>query len=508
MTPAALRDGKRFPSSQTSEKRNESCLQNSKAGRRTGGDAVKSTIKSIDAMEVLDSRGYPTVRVDVRLEGGAHGTARAPSGASTGAREKAERRDADEARYSGRGVLSVVSLIRSQVDQQLAGRDVFDQVRIDEELQGFHGKGEVGLGSNGTAAISMAIACAAAATAGLPLYKYLGGPNARRLPVPMMNVLNGGKHADNSLDFQEFMIFPIGAPNFAEALRYGAETFHTLKGILAQRGYVTAVGDEGGFAPNLEGNREACSLIVEAIAKAGYEPGRDIAIALDPAASSFWRDGEYHLRGNPERVMNAEALTSEYADLVAEFPIVSIEDGFAEDDWDAFAAQTKQLGGDLQIVGDDLYVTDAETIRRGVQTSATNAVLIKINQVGTVTHAMQAIEVCRQNGLAFIVSHRSGETEDTFIADFAVAMSGGQIKTGSLSRSERIAKYNRLLEIEYELGDAAEFYYSSPPTSVPPKPQRKSSSKNHTLKRTAPVHARARSRRGYPAGSSIRRYPV
>lgn len=454
---------------------------------------MKSAIKNIHALEILDSRGYPTVKVHVVLKEGAHGSACAPSGASTGKREKHERRDGEESRYSGRGVQSAVSLIRSQVHQQFVGRDASDQALIDHELQYFHGNNaDPGLGSNVTAAVSMAVARAAAAAAGLPLYRYLGGPCARRLPVPMMNVLNGGKHADNALDFQEFMIVPLGAPTFAEAMRYGAETFHALRTLLAEQGFSTAVGDEGGFAPNLESNEEACVLIQAAIKRAGYEPGRDISIALDPAASSFWRDGRYRLGRNPAKIMNAEMLAEEYKRLVADYPIVSIEDGFAEDDWDAFAAQTKHIGGDVQIVGDDLYVTDADTIRQGADRSATNAVLIKINQIGTVTQAVDAIDVCRQRGLAFVISHRSGETEDTFIADFAVAMGGGQIKTGSLSRSERLAKYNRLLEIEQELGKGAQFYFLSPQRPIlPPQVKRDLHTKPE---RTAPVHGRAHDR--------------
>lgn len=454
---------------------------------------MKSLIKTIHALEILDSRGYPTVKVHVVLEDGAHGSACAPSGASTGKREKPERRDSEESRYGGRGVRSAVSLIRSQVHNQFVGRDAFDHASIDLELQDFHGENDdPGLGSNVTTAVSMAVARAAAAAADLPLYRYLGGPCARRLPMPMMNVLNGGKHADNALDFQEFMIVPIGAPTFAEAMRYGAETFHALKALLAESGFSTAVGDEGGFAPDLSSNEEACVLIQAAIERAGYKPGRDISIALDPAASSFWRDGRYHLGRRPPKALSAEMLAREYTRLVADYPIVSIEDGFAEDDWDAFAAQTREMGREVQIVGDDLYVTDADAIRRGADQSATNAVLIKINQIGTVTQAVDAIEVCRQRGLAFVISHRSGETEDTFIADFAVAMGGGQIKTGSLSRSERLAKYNRLLEIEQELGDAAQFYFLSPrhPVVSPGIGE----IRHEKLERTVPVHIRAQSR--------------
>jgi len=452
---------------------------------------MKNAIKNIYALEILDSRGCPTVKVHVVLEGDACGSACAPSGASTGRREKHERRDGDKSRYFGRGVQSAVSLIRSQVHDRFVGWDAFNQMLIDHELQHFYGKkAGAALGSNVTAAVSMAVACAAAAAAGLPLYRYLGGPWARRLPMPMMNVLNGGKHADSELDFQEFMIVPLGAPTFAEAMRYGAETFHSLKALLTERGFSTAVGDEGGFAPALSGNEEACALIQEAIERAGYEPGRDISIALDPAASSFWRNGQYYLGRHPAKALSAAMLEEEYSRLVTRYPIVSIEDGFAEDDWEAFVAQTREIGRNVQIVGDDLYVTDADAIRRGADRSATNAVLIKINQIGTVTQAVDAIGVCRQRGLAFVISHRSGETEDTFIADFSVAMGGGQIKTGSLSRSERLAKYNRLLEIEQELGDVAQFCFLSPQRSVESPPIEKG--RGRKLEGAAAARARAR----------------
>jgi enolase len=313
------------------------------------------------------------------------------------------------------------------------------------------------LGANAILGVSMAVARAAALDVDLPLYAYLGGPGALRLPVPMMNILNGGKHADNSVDFQEFMVMPVGAPSFAEALRYGAETFHALKKILAQKGYATSVGDEGGFAPNLKSNDEACELIVEAILKAGYKPGRDVAIALDPAASSFCENSRYILSKSGQGVKTSDEMTALYADWISKYPIVSIEDGLAENDWDGFKSHTAALGGKVQIVGDDLYVTNTKFIERGITEKSANAVLIKLNQIGTVTETVEAIHLCRKVGWGYVISHRSGETEDAFMADFAVAMGGGQIKTGSACRSERIAKYNRLLEIENELGKTAIF---------------------------------------------------
>ena len=326
------------------------------------------------------------------------------------------------------------------------------------ELDGTPNKGK--LGANAILGVSMAVARAAAENDGLPLYRYLGGTGATRLPVPMMNILNGGKHADNSVDFQEFMVMPMGAPSFAEALRYGAETFHALKAILKKKGYATAVGDEGGFAPNLKSNEEACEVIVEAIQAAGYKPGKDVAIALDPAASSFYKNGAYELTKSGGGNLSSADMTALYGQWISRFPIVSIEDGLAEDDWQGFAQHTAALGERVQIVGDDIYVTNTKFIERGIATTATNAVLIKLNQIGTVTETIAAIELCRKAGWGFVISHRSGETEDAFMADFAVAMGGGQIKTGSACRSERICKYNRLLEIEAELGDAARF--SSP----------------------------------------------
>jgi enolase len=416
-------------------------------------------IGQIEAFEVLDSRGYPTLRVRVRLDGGAEGIATAPSGASTGSHEVAERRDLDPVRYQGKGVREAAALTCGPVDLALRGKDACRQIDVDQALIDFYGSGRPAeLGSNVMCAVSMAVARAAASAVELSLYQYLGGPSARRLPVPMMNVINGGLHADNSLDFQEFMIVPHGAPTFSEAVRYGAETFHALKSILHKSGHSTAVGDEGGFAPDLKDNEEACGLIVEAITAAGLKPGRDVAIALDPAASSFWQQNKYVLGKHQD--ISTDELLKLYSRLVDTFPIVSIEDGFAEDDWHGFRAQTAAIGDRIQIVGDDLYTTSETRIRRGIRENTTNAVLIKINQIGTLTETVNAIEACRSAGWRYIISHRSGETEDTFIADFAVAMGGGQIKTGSLSRSERLAKYNRLIEIERELG--ASTIYQSP----------------------------------------------
>ena len=419
---------------------------------------MSSKIASVRALEILDSRGNPTLRVQVALGSGVTASASVPSGASTGENEAVELRDGDEKRYGGKGVLKAVAAVNEVIAPRLSGMDPTRQPEIDRvliELDGTPNKAN--LGANAILGASMAVARSAAAAVGLPLYTYLGGPAARRLPMPMMNVLNGGKHAGNSVDFQEFMIVPVGAPRFAEALRYGAETFQALKTLLDQKGYATAVGDEGGFAPNLASNEEACELLVEAIAAAGYVAGEDIAIALDPAASSFHAGRLYHLDKSGQGRKTSAEMTELYASWVDQFPIVSLEDGLAENDWAGFRQQTARLGTRVQIVGDDLYVTNTTFIRRGIAERSTNAVLIKLNQIGTVTETIAAVELCREAGWGFVVSHRSGETEDPFIADFAVAMGGGQIKTGSLCRSERIAKYNRLLEIEQELGPATVF---------------------------------------------------
>ena len=417
------------------------------------------SIKSIDSMEILDSRGNPTVRTFVTLEDGTVGVASVPSGASTGENEALELRDGDPNRYGGKGVLKAVTNVKEVIAPRLAGIDATRQQEIDKimiELDGTRFKEN--LGANAILSVSMAVCRAAAQSLGLPLYEYIGGCTANRLPVPMMNILNGGQHADSSVDFQEFMVMPIGAPTFAEALRYGAETFHALKKILKEKGYSTAVGDEGGFAPReLKSNEEPCELIVEAIEKAGYKPGEDIAIALDPAASSFYRDGKYVLSRSGAGEKTTDEIIQILEEWVKKYPIVSIEDGLAEDDWNGFQKLTRDIGDKIQIVGDDIYVTNTDFIKRGIEMQASNSVLIKLNQIGSVSETVDAIRLCREAGWTYVVSHRSGETEDEFIADFTVAMDGRQIKTGSACRSERLCKYNRLMEIERELGKAARF---------------------------------------------------
>lgn len=421
---------------------------------------MKATkIQNVDALEILDSRGNPTIQVEVTLHDGTTGVACVPSGASTGQHEAVELRDHDAHRYQGLGVLHAVKNVRTILGPAIAGLEATQQTDIDAMLihtDGTSNKSK--LGANAILGISMAVARAAAQSLHLPLYHYLGGPTARRLPVPMMNVINGGKHAGNRLDFQEFMIVPHGAPNFHEALRYGVETFKALKRTLEKRGLPTAVGDEGGFAPDLNNNDEACDLIVDAIETAGFRPGIDISIALDPAASSFFKDGNYHFASG--KTLGRSALLDLYRRWIEVFPIVSIEDGFDETDWEGYVAQTAEMGDRIQIVGDDNFVTNPRFIADGIRKKASNAVLIKLNQIGTVTETIEAIELAHDAGWHAVVSHRSGETEDTFIADFAVALGTGQIKTGSLCRSERVAKYNRLLRIEKELGSNAEF--SSP----------------------------------------------
>ncbi|MBS0222550.1 MAG: phosphopyruvate hydratase [Proteobacteria bacterium] len=413
-------------------------------------------IETIEAYEILDSRGNPTVRVSVELDDGTFAGASVPSGASTGTREAVELRDGDVTRYGGKGVLKAVAAVNEVIAPQLGGCDPSHQREIDElmlNLDGTPTKGK--LGANAILGVSMAVARAAAYSMRLPLYTYLGGLASTRLPMPMMNVLNGGKHADNNIDFQEFMIVPVGAPTFAEALRYGAETFHSLAKLLKAKGYSTAVGDEGGFAPHLESNEEACELIVKAIEEAGFRPGRDVAIALDPAASSFFTKDGYVLSRSGMGNKSSDELIDLFDRWLDLYPIVSLEDCLDENDWSGFSSMTAELGGRVQIVGDDIFVTNPDLIRRGVEEGAANAVLIKLNQIGTVTETIQAIDICRSAGWRYVISHRSGETEDSFIADFAVAMGGGQIKAGSVCRSERIAKYNRLLEIEMELGASA-----------------------------------------------------
>jgi enolase len=419
---------------------------------------MRNTISNIDALEILDSRGNPTVRVFVTLEGGLTVQASVPSGASTGENEAVELRDGDPKRYGGLGVLKAVGNVREVIAPALKGMDATRQAEIDRlmiALDGTPNKSK--LGANAILGVSMACARAAATACGLPLYAYLGGSNAVRVPVPMMNVLNGGKHADNSVDFQEFMIAPIGAPCFAEAIRYGSETFHALKKILKKKGMATSVGDEGGFAPNLGSNEEACEVILEAMDAAGYTPGKDIALALDPAASSFFAEGAYHLTKSGQGTKSTADMISLWQKWVATYPIVLLEDGLDENDWSGFTDLTTKLGDRIQIVGDDIFVTNTRFIERGIKEKASNAVLIKLNQIGTVTETVEAVQMCRKAGWSFLMSHRSGETEDSFLADFAVAMDGGQIKSGSVSRSERLCKYNRFLEIERDLGKASVF---------------------------------------------------
>jgi enolase len=419
---------------------------------------MKKTITAVSAMEVLDSRGNPTVRTWCRLANGIEVSASVPSGASTGENEAVELRDGDKSRYGGKGVLRAVDNVNRIIAPRIVGMDPTRQEEIDRlmiDLDGTPNKGH--LGANAILGVSMAVARAAAASLELPLYEYLGGGDAVRIPVPMMNILNGGKHADNSVDFQEFMVMPIGAPTFAEALRYGTETFHALKKILSARGYATSVGDEGGFAPDLGSNDEACEVIIEAIAAAGYSPGKDVAIALDPAASSFYENGAYVLSRSGQGRKTSSEMTELYREWVEKYHVVSIEDGLDENDWEGFRTHTGRLGQKIQVVGDDIFVTNPVFVERGIREKAANAVLIKLNQIGTVTETIETISMCRDAGWGYVISHRSGETEDAFIADFAVAMGGGQIKTGSACRSERIAKYNRLLEIEAGLGGRAVF---------------------------------------------------
>ena len=418
---------------------------------------MSTLIEDVAAREVLDSRGNPTVEVDIYLEDGTFASAIVPSGASTGAHEAVELRDGDRARYGGKGVLTAVKNVNDTIRPELVGADAVDQVSIDQlliALDGTPNKGE--LGANALLGVSMAVARAAAEAVDLPLYRYLGGVGARTLPVPQVNILNGGKHAMDSTDFQEFMIVPLGAPTFREALRWASETFHSLGSLLRERGFVTTVGDEGGYAPSLESNEAAISLVVEAIERAGYAPGEQIAVALDPATTELLDGADYKLSKEGRRLTSGE-LIDFWADWVERFPIVSLEDGLGEDDWAGWSALNERIGGRVQTVGDDLLVTNTERLARGIHDRACNAILIKLNQIGTVTETIEAIEMAHRAGWRSVISHRSGETEDTIIADLAVAMGTGQIKTGSISRSERIAKYNRLLRIEEELGDAARF---------------------------------------------------
>ncbi len=418
---------------------------------------MRFDIIDIAAREILDSRGNPTIEVDVVLDGGGMGRAAIPSGASTGMNEAVELRDGDPERYMGKGVLKAVENVMNEIRPAIIGLDAFDQQALDRrliELDGTPNKGY--LGANAILGVSLAAAKACANELEMPLYRYLGGVGARRLPVPMMNILNGGAHADNNVDIQEFMIMPLGAPNFREALRMGAEVFHTLKKVLKSRGLNTAVGDEGGFAPNLKSNEEALQVIMEAIDKSGYTAGKDISIAIDAAASSFFSDGNYLLAADGSQKTAAE-MVDFYADLVDRYPIVSIEDGLDENDWEGWKLLTEKLSRKIQIVGDDLFVTNIELLRKGIELRVANSILIKLNQIGTLTETMDAVSLARSSGYTSVVSHRSGETEDTTISDLVVALGTGQIKTGSASRTDRIAKYNQLLRIEEELGESAVF---------------------------------------------------
>ncbi|HSA91637.1 MAG TPA: phosphopyruvate hydratase, partial [Terriglobales bacterium] len=417
-----------------------------------------TAIAAIRAREILDSRGNPTVEADVILSSGAMGRAAVPSGASTGEHEAMELRDGDKHRYLGKGVQKAVQNVRRELGPALEGMDASEQRRLDERMLELDGtRNKSGFGANAILAVSMAAARAAAAQLGIPLYRYLGGMNANLLPVPMMNILNGGAHADNNVDFQEFMVMPVGASSFHEALRWGAETFHTLKGVLKKRGYNTAVGDEGGFAPSLKSNVEAIELILEAVQAAGYKAGEQIAIALDPASSEFFSEGKYVFKKSDKSVKTSEQMVRFWSDWAKQYPIVSLEDGLAEDDWEGWKILTDELGDRIQLVGDDLFVTSTERLGRGIEQGVANSILIKVNQIGTVSETLDAIEMAHGNGYTAVISHRSGETEDTFIADLAVATGAGQIKTGSASRTDRIAKYNQLLRIEEELGRAARF---------------------------------------------------
>ena len=415
-----------------------------------------SLIASVRARQILDSRGNPTVEVDVITDDGAVGRAAVPSGASTGEYEAVELRDGDDDVYMGKGVLKAVENVNEELAPEVVGIDALDQARLDRtliELDGTDNKNK--LGANALLGVSLAAARAAAQSVGLPLYAYLGGANARRLPVPMMNIINGGSHADNSVDFQEFMVMPAGAASFSDGLRMGVETFHHLKKVLTDRGYSTAVGDEGGFAPNLKSNEEAIEVVLEAIGNAGYRAGEDLYIALDPAASEFYEDGAYHFKKSDGRTLSSDEMVDYWAGWVEEYPIISIEDAMDENDWDGWGALTERCGDTIQLVGDDLFVTNTERLQRGIDEDVANAILIKPNQIGTLTETLEAVELAHRYGYASVMSHRSGETEDTTIADLAVACGCGQIKTGSASRSDRLAKYNQLLRIEELLGPDA-----------------------------------------------------
>ena len=416
-----------------------------------------STIIDITAREILDSRGNPTVEVDILLDDGTLGRAAVPSGASTGAHEAVELRDGDKGRYMGKGVLQAVQAANTEIADAIVGFDATDQVDIDRTLIALDGTANKGrLGANAILGVSLAVAKAAAASLGMPLYRYVGGTSARVLPVPMMNIINGGEHADNPIDIQEFMIMPVSAPNVAEAVRMGAEVFHTLKKELSSAGYNTGIGDEGGFAPALKSTREALDFIMKSIEKAGYRPGEDIHLALDCASTEYFRDDQYHMAGE-DKVMGRDENASYLMDLIRNYPIISIEDGMAEDDWDGWAKLTTLIGEQCQLVGDDLFVTNPERLAQGIDWGCGNSLLVKVNQIGTLTETLQAVDMAHRAGYTCVMSHRSGETEDATIADLAVATNCGQIKTGSLSRSDRLAKYNQLIRIEQMLGESAEY---------------------------------------------------
>ncbi len=415
-------------------------------------------IVDIYAREILDSRGNPTIEVDVLFESGVLGRAAVPSGASTGEREALELRDGDKSRYLGKGVLQAVANVNEKICDALVGWEASDQAGIDAKLLELDGtETKSNLGANALLGVSLACARAAAEEAGLPFYQYIGGANAKELPVPMMNIINGGAHADNNVDIQEFVIMPVGAPSFKEALRMGAETFHALKKVLKDKGYNTAVGDEGGFAPNLSSNEEALQVIMAAIEAAGYKAGEDIVLALDVAASEIYADGKYNFANEANAIKSAQETVDFYADLIERYPIISIEDGLAENDWDGWKLMTEQLGGKIQIVGDDLFVTNTKILREGIDKGIANSILIKLNQIGTLTETLEAIEMAKRAGYTTVISHRSGETEDSTIADLTVAVNSGQIKTGSLCRTDRICKYNQLLRIEDELEGVSVF---------------------------------------------------
>jgi enolase len=417
-----------------------------------------SLIEQVWAREILDSRGNPTVEAEVILEDGTTGRAAVPSGASTGENEAVELRDGDDERYLGKGVSRAVENVNEKISYEIEGMDALDQTAVDEALLALDGtENKSNLGANALLAVSMATARAAAGFLELPLYRYLGGVNAKTLPVPMMNIVNGGAHADNNVDFQEFMVMPVGMETFSDALRAGAEIFHNLKSVLKKRGYSTAVGDEGGFAPNLKSNEEAIETILEAIEKAGYTAGEDIMLALDPAASEFFDGTNYVFKKSDKRQLSSDEMVAYWKDWADKYPIISIEDGLAESDWEGWTNLTDEIGARVQLVGDDLFVTNVKFLQRGIDEGAANSILIKVNQIGTLTETLDAIELAKTNNMTVVISHRSGETEDSFIADLAVATNAGQIKTGSLSRSDRIAKYNQLLRIEEDLGSGAKY---------------------------------------------------